>query len=127
MTKAKKHDEFATTTDSSCVLNLMEAEKRARDLIDAAKKSKQATLKKARDDSNLEVEKFKKECDDNLKRLETALKNTQGNDIDHIEKDLIKKSSILKENYRSHSLVVLQDVLEMVVNVQVEYHQNFKN
>ena len=125
MTKTKKNDE-SVTTDSSCVTNLMEAEKRARDIIDVAKKHKQGLLKKARDDSNAEVEVFKKECENNLRRLEFKIKSTQGSDVTQIEKELAQKISDMKLNYKNHWPRSLQSVLEKVTNVRVEYHKNFK-
>ena len=124
MTKSKKEDDAAATV--SCVTSLLDAEKRAREIIEGSKKRKLAHLKKARDESSKVIEDFKKECDENLKRLEVSAKNSQGNTMSQMEKDLNGNIQKLRDNYKNTSNIALQRVLEFVSQVSVEHHTNFK-
>ena len=123
MTKSKKEDDATATI--SCVSSLMDAEKRARDLIEGSKKRKQANLKKARDDSTRVIEDFKKECEENLKRLEMTVKSNQGSSFTQMEKDAERNIQKLRDNYKNNSHVALQAVIELVALVKVEHHENF--
>jgi len=124
MTKSKKEEDMAATV--SCVNSLLEAEKKARDKIEASKKFKQAKLKKAKEESTKTIEDFKKECEEKLKRLEGNVKSGQGASVTQMEKDIEKNIQKLNENYKNHTAIALQSILQIVGDVKIEHHQNFK-
>lgn len=127
MSKSKQNTEsLGDFSDASCILKLTEAEKRAREVIDAARNRKSAVMKKARYECMIEVEEFKKECEINFNKLQKNSANDHDTNAGEIEKELNNKCNELKNHYKSHSSSALEMVLEVVAKVKPESHHNYR-
>jgi ATP synthase subunit G len=127
MNKSKQNTEIiGEFSDASCILKLTEAEKRAREVIEAARNRKSAVMKKARYECMMEVEDFKKECEINFNKLQKNSANDHSTSASEIEKDLNTKCNDLKNLFKIHSSAALEMVLEVVAKVKAESHQNYK-
>lgn len=127
--KSKKETKDVTENMSSTgsyIIMLTEAEKKARDVIDAAKKRKAVILKKARDDSTHEIEEFRKEREHALKSLGEKHAYSKDTAVNQFQADLEHKKAELAANYKAHSEATLNAILYGIQNVKPKFHENLK-
>lgn len=108
------------------IVMLTEAEKKAIEVIDAAKRRKATLLKKARDDSNTEIEEFKRERDASLKKLQTEFVNNKDISVAQFQKDLDFKINQLKSSYQQNYEKSLGKILYNLTQVNPKCHENLK-
>ena len=115
-----------SSSDAIYVVQLTDAEKKARDIVDSARRRKLAHLKKARDESGIEVDLFKRQCEENLTRI--LKENASGQDltINQFEKDLDIKTNELKQLFMLNFQSTLNNVCNIVFDIQVKFHENLK-
>lgn len=115
-----------TNTDANCIVMLTDAEKKARTIIDAAKKRKQALVKKAKDESSVEIESFRKEHEEAVAKLLKQYSTGQDTDVVKIEKELEIKKSELKNAFKTNNQATLKHIIQLIVSVQPKFHENLK-
>ncbi len=126
---AKKEPEIpiqSMAENSQMIALLIDAEKKASNVIETSKKRKAATLKKARDESNADLERYRKSLENNFARVQKEFNNSKDQDADRVEKELQKKKSDLSHAFKEHSLLTLKHILDIVIDVNPEVHQNYR-
>ena len=123
MPKTKDQD----ISDSSFVVQLTDAEKRAREVIEDARRRKAIRLKKAREDSTKEIEDFRKLCDDNLDKLNKDHTLRQATNAIQFEKDLQAKRIELGNAYTRNFTAAYESVLDKMLDVKAELHKNLRD
>lgn len=111
-------------SDGSCIVMLTDAEKKARTVIEAAKKRKAFLMKKAKEESADEIESFRKEREQAVDRLKKEYSNGQEQDFFHLEETLGKKKAIMQEEFKFNFATSLELILETVINVEPIAHGN---
>jgi V-type H+-transporting ATPase subunit G len=112
--------------NSQMIALLIEAEKKASGVIEVAKRRKAATLKKARDESTAELERYRKQLENDFAHIQKDFHSSKGQDADRVEKELQKKRADLGQAFKEHSALTLKHVLDIVINVNPEVHQNYR-
>jgi V-type H+-transporting ATPase subunit G len=112
--------------NSQLITILLEAEKKASVMIDAAKKRKLNMLKKARDDSTKEIDEFKKQLENDFKSKQKTYENNKGADAAQINREMQKRIQELNKLYKEHSASTLHRVVDIVVDVKPVVHQNYR-
>ena len=112
-------------SDTHCILLLAEAERNAKQIIEAARKRKMVLIKKARDESANELETFKKECEGNLGSILKQNQTNQTSDSIQFEKDLVEKTADLGLSFKVNSSSTLEFVLNSFDDIQIKSHENY--
>lgn len=125
MPKSKENN-GASALDRSVVTLLLDAEKKACDILEESRKKKASKLKLARDDAAAEIEKIKKECEDRLNKLLTDTNKSKMTSVTSFEQELNRKVIDLKSAYGNRSQIALDYVLETVLDVEIGANKNLR-
>lgn len=120
----KKEVNDHSSTDGSCIIMLTDAEKRAREVIDAAKKRKNGLIKKAKDESSQEIEAFKKELESNFANVIKQYSTGQDTVAIKVDRDREIKKIELISAFKSKSPATLKFVINSILNVDPKCHEN---
>ncbi|RNA17900.1 V-type proton ATPase subunit G [Brachionus plicatilis] len=121
MTKTENN---TACSDGSCIVMLTDAEKRARTVVDAAKKRKIVLMKKAKEESTNEIENFRKQNEQTISKLLKEYSSGQEQNVCHIEENLKSKKALLSEEFKLHQNSTLDFILELVMHVEPKVHGN---
>jgi ATP synthase subunit G len=118
---AKKELDSST---NNAISMLIKAENKAKEAIDQAKKRRANLMKKAKDDSLLEVDSFRKDFEEHINRL--AKDNNFEQDLmgKKINKDTHEKSVNLKNLYENNYKQILTSIIDKVMSPDVKFHEN---
>ncbi len=111
-------------SDAGYVKELTDAERKARDVLEAARKRKANKMKKARDEAQVEIEAMKKQQEDSLSATLRNHSSDQDKSSVSFEKTMKEKISILSVDYAKNKQKVLEFVIENMINIKPETHQN---
>ena len=126
MSKKNHINVESNVPDSNFVAQLIDAEKRARDIIEAAKKRKLAKTKKARDLALTETESFKSECESKLAKFVNNQGINKNATSNAFAQQLSKKTNDLKSAFEKNKKTVIQFIINKVMDVTVEPHENLR-
>ena len=121
-----KSKETGSANDVNCVLQLTEAEKRSKEVIDGARKRKAYLIKKAKDDSTREIEAFRKENEMSLARAQKDYDLGNNTNAAQLDKTLQLKQAELYRAYQAGMRGTLETILRTILTVQPEFHENLR-
>lgn len=129
MTKKDKEASESGINPSSngqYIVMLTEAEKKAREIVEAAKKRKANMLKKAREDSANEIDEFKREREGLLRSLQAEHTNNKDMSAVQFQRELESKKGELKASYNDNARKTLELILNNLTQVDAKCHENLK-
>jgi ATP synthase subunit G len=114
------------TTDQNYVFQLTDAEKKAQEIIDEAKKRKASKLKKSRDEAQKEIEICRIKCEAKLSKILKDQESFQDTSAEKFDKELQKKAHEMIQQYKANKSLALKFVVDNILNVTVESHKNLR-
>ena len=105
---------------------LTEAEKKAREIVESAKKRKATMLKKAREDSANEIDEFKREREGMLRTIQAEHSNSKDMSTVQFQRELETKKGELKASYNDNSRKTLELILNNLTQIDPKCHENLK-
>ncbi|XP_057307601.1 V-type proton ATPase subunit G-like [Hydractinia symbiolongicarpus] len=110
---------------SQGIQRLLNAEKKAADVVAHARKNKTRRLKQAKEEAVTEIEKFRDECEEKFKEKqasELGRDDFQKNITESTSQKLMEMSEQIEENKD----VVISRMINLVYDISPELHENFR-
>jgi len=114
-------------SQSAGIQQLLIAEKRAAEKIDAARKRKQRRLKQAKDEAQSEVEAYRGERETAYKERETAHMGSRGDLEARIDGQTDVKLNEVDAAFQRNKDDVLKNLMDLVMDVEPQLHKNQKH
>jgi ATP synthase subunit G len=108
------------------ILVLTQAEKRASEVTEQARKRRAQLMKKAKDESLFEVDSYKKSCEEHMNRLSKDYNMGQDLIVNKFNKDTQEKSVELRKQYERNYEQILASILDKTMRPKAEFHENLK-
>ncbi|CAF0803662.1 unnamed protein product [Didymodactylos carnosus] len=112
---------------SKGVSDLLQAEKKAQDLIEEARKRKNKRIKDAKDEAKADIEYFKNDRDSQYKKLEEKTLGDRSTIEADIKQDTGKKIADLRSQYDQNKKELLERVIALVCDIKPECHVNARD
>lgn len=111
---------------SQGIQQLLQAEKKAADLIAEARKKKSKRAKQAKEEAIAEIEAFKSECE---RKFQEKQKSEIGQEDfkNQINKETATKHETMQQQIEANKDKVIERMLELVYDIQPELHENFRS
>jgi len=110
---------------SQGIQQLLQAEKKAAELVGEARKKKTKRLKQAKEEAIAEIETFRGECEGRFKEKqlhETGRDDFQKKIVDDTNLRLSEMSNQIKQNEEK----VIDRILKLVYEIEPELHENYR-
>ncbi|XP_003792353.1 V-type proton ATPase subunit G 3 [Otolemur garnettii] len=114
------------TSQSQGIQQLLQAEKRAKDKLEEAKKRKGKRLKQAKEEAMAEIDQYRMQKDKEFRLKQSKIMGSQSNLSDEIEEETLGKIQELNGRYSKCVESVLNQLLSMVCDMKPEIHVNYK-
>jgi len=114
-------------SQSTGIQQLLVAEKRAAEKVEAARKRKQKRLKQAKEEAQSEVDAYRQEREGIYKQHEDQHMGSRGDLEAKIDVQTDVKLKEVDVAYESHKEVVLKNLLDLVMDVEPQLHKNQNN
>ncbi|XP_004625371.1 V-type proton ATPase subunit G 3 [Octodon degus] len=114
------------TSQSQGISQLLQAEKRAKDKLEEAKKRKGKRLKQAKEEAMAEIDQYRMERDKELQLRQSQIMGSQSNISDEVEEQALEKIQELNRSYNKYMESVIQQLLSMVCDMKPEIHTNYR-
>ncbi|XP_053463836.1 V-type proton ATPase subunit G 3 [Nycticebus coucang] len=114
------------TSQSQGIQQLLQAEKRAKDKLEEAKKRKGKRLKQAKEEAMAEIDQYRMQKDKEFRLKQAKIMGSQSNLSDEIEEETLRKVQELSGRYNKCVESVLNQLLTMVCDMKPEIHVNYK-
>ncbi|XP_019606376.1 V-type proton ATPase subunit G 3 [Rhinolophus sinicus] len=114
------------TSQSQGIHQLLQAEKRAKDKLEEAKKRKVKRIKQAKDEAMVEIDQYRMQRDKEFRMKQSKIMGSQSNLSEEIEEQTLEKIKELHGSYNKYMESVLTQVLNMVCDVKPEIHMNYR-
>ena len=125
-TKNLHDSQIGSENNAVLIALLMDAEKKASNIIESAKRRKAAALKKAREDSEQELGQYKKNLENEFQYKQKEFQNSKGQGQAQVERELEVKQANLNKAFKDSSNTTLDHVLNIVINVGAQVHKNYR-
>ncbi|XP_006012346.1 V-type proton ATPase subunit G 3 [Latimeria chalumnae] len=113
-------------SQSQGIQHLLQAEKRAKEKLDEAKKRKGKRLKQAKDEAMAEIDQYRLQRENEFRHKQASILGSQGNLSAKVEEQSTAKSQTLTSTFHLNKEKVIQGLLDMVYNIKPEVHCNFR-
>lgn len=110
---------------SQGIQQLLQAEKKAADLIADARKRKTKRLKQAKEEAAAEIEQFRAECEKNFKKKQ-QIEMGQDDFQVRITAETNKKQEEMAVQANINKGLVIDRMLDLVYDISPELHENFR-
>ncbi|XP_008683312.1 V-type proton ATPase subunit G 3 [Ursus maritimus] len=120
------------TSQSQGIHQLLQAEKRAKDKLEEAKKStkslsgKEKRLKQAKEEAMAEIDQYRMQRDKEFRLKQSKVMGSQSNLSEEIEEQTQGKIKELNGSYNEYVESVLKQLLNIVCDVKPEIHVNYR-
>ncbi|XP_003893398.1 V-type proton ATPase subunit G 3 isoform X2 [Chlorocebus sabaeus] len=114
------------TSQSQGIHQLLQAEKRAKDKLEEAKKRKGKRLKQAKEEAMVEIDQYRMQRDKEFRLIQSKIMGSQSNLSDEIEEQTLGKIQELNGHYNKHMESVMNQLLSMVCDMKPEIHVNYR-
>ncbi|XP_043936188.1 V-type proton ATPase subunit G 3-like [Protopterus annectens] len=113
-------------SQSQGIHHLLQAEKKAKEKLDEAKKRKGKRLKQAKDEAMAEIERYRLKRENEYKKKQTDTMGSHGNLSVQIEEQTKIKHQALKRDFQQNKDAVLKKLLDLVCDIKPEVHANYR-
>ncbi|PNJ50092.1 V-type proton ATPase subunit G 3 isoform X1 [Pongo abelii] len=120
------------TSQSQGIHQLLQAEKRAKDKLEEAKKKtgtasgKGKRLKQAKEEAMVEIDQYRMQRDKQFRLKQSKIMGSQSNLSDEIEEQTLEKIQELNGHYNKYMESVMNQLLSMVCDMKPEIHVNYR-
>ncbi|EFB26798.1 hypothetical protein PANDA_002582, partial [Ailuropoda melanoleuca] len=114
------------TSQSQGIHQLLQAEKRAKDKLEEAKKRKEKRLKQAKEEAMAEIDQYRMQRDKEFRLKQSKVMGSQSNVSEEIEEQTQGKIKELNGSYNEYVESVLKQLLNIVCDVKPEIHVNYR-
>ncbi|XP_069897571.1 V-type proton ATPase subunit G 3 [Dipodomys merriami] len=105
---------------------LLQADKRAKDKLEDAKKRKVKRLKQAKEEAMAETDQYKMQSDEQFRLKQSKLMGSQGDLASEIEEQTQGKIQELNRSYNQCMESVMKQLLSAVCDMKPEVHVNYR-
>ena len=113
------------TSQSQGIQQLLQAEKRAKDKLEEAKKRKGKRLKQAKEEAMAEIDHYRLQREKEFRHKQSHIMGSQGNLSTKVDEETAEKIRNLTSNYHKNMEIVLGHLLEQVYDLKPEIHHNY--
>ncbi|XP_077188876.1 V-type proton ATPase subunit G 3 [Paroedura picta] len=113
------------TSQSQGIQQLLQAEKRAKDKLEEAKKRKGKRLKQAKEEAIAEIDHYRLQREKNFRQKQTNIMGSQGNLSTKIDEETATKIQDLTSNYRKNMESMIRHLLDKVYDIDPGLHPNY--
>ncbi|XP_008562073.1 PREDICTED: V-type proton ATPase subunit G 3 isoform X1 [Galeopterus variegatus] len=120
------------TSQSQGINQLLQAEKRAKDKLEEAKKKTETAggkvkrLKQAKEEAMAEIDQYRMQKDKEFRLKQSKIMGSQSNLSDEIEEKILEKIQALNGSYNRYMESVITQLLSMVCDMKPEIHVNYR-
>jgi len=108
------------------IQKLLQAEKRAQDVIAAARQRKNVKIKQAKDEAKAEVIAYKNERDTSYKQLESKIMGDKEENEASMSKQTVKDIDEMNKMVADNEKAVINLICSIVCDVKPTLHSNYK-
>ncbi|KAK1327958.1 hypothetical protein QTO34_012380 [Cnephaeus nilssonii] len=113
-------------SQSQGIHQLLQAEKRAKDKLEEAKKRKAKRIRQAKEEAMVEADQYRMQRDKEFRVKEAKALGSQSNLAEEMEAQALERIAELTASYRRGVESVLARVLGTVCDVKPQVHLNFR-
>ncbi|XP_023331247.1 V-type proton ATPase subunit G-like [Eurytemora carolleeae] len=108
------------------IQQLLGAEKRSADKVNEARKRKNRRLKQAKEEAQLEIEKYKQEREKAFRENEAKHHGSKEDIALRIEADTKVKIEAMNRSVAANKDKVIESLIGLVVDIQPKVHKNYR-
>lgn len=113
-------------TQSAGIQQLLQAEKKAAEIVSEARKRRTKRLKQAKEEATIEIENFKNEKEKHHKFLESQILGSRSTNEDLIKQKTDEQIEQMILSFEKNSKNVMGFVIDAVKNVEPKAHENLR-
>ncbi|XP_032048659.1 V-type proton ATPase subunit G 3 [Aythya fuligula] len=114
------------TSQSQGIQQLLQAEKRAKDKLEEAKKRKGKRLKQAKEEAIAEIDHYRLQREKEFRNKQTNVMGSQGDLSAKIEEQTKETIQKLTSSYHKNKETMMKKLLNMIYDINPEVHPNFR-
>ncbi|MGH0148969.1 UNVERIFIED_CONTAM: hypothetical protein FKN15_013949 [Acipenser sinensis] len=114
------------TSQSHGIHHLIQAEKKAKEELDEAKKRKARRLKQAKDEALAEVENYRQMRENGFKNKQTGIMGSQGKFSLEVDEQTKNKIQTINSDFNQNKESVLKQLIDMACGIKAEIHGNYR-
>ncbi|XP_049663709.1 V-type proton ATPase subunit G 3 isoform X2 [Accipiter gentilis] len=115
------------TSQSQGIQQLLQAEKRAKDKLEEAKKRKGKRLKQAKEEAIAEIDHYRLQREKEFRNKQTNVMGSQGNLSAKIEEQTTETVRNLTSSYHKNMENMMKKLLSTICDIKPEVHPNFRH
>ncbi|KFV12603.1 PREDICTED: V-type proton ATPase subunit G 3 [Pterocles gutturalis] len=115
------------TSQSQGIQQLLQAEKRAKDKLEEAKKRKGKRLKQAKEEAIAEIDHYRLQREKEFRNKQTKVMGSQGNLSAKIEEQTTEAIRNLTSSYHKNMESMMKKLLSAICDINPEVHPNFRH
>lgn len=113
-------------SQSTGIQQLLKAEKQAAEKVSEARKRKAKRLKQAKEEAQQEIEQYRAQREAQYKKYEQSVLGSRGDMESKIDVTTKIKLKELETNMSKNKEVALKRLLDIVLDIKPELHENWK-
>ncbi|KAM9283313.1 V-type proton ATPase subunit G 3 [Morus bassanus] len=114
------------TSQSQGIQHLLQAEKRAKDKLEEAKKRKGKRLRQAKEEAIAEIDHYRLQREKEFRNKQTNVMGSQGNLSAKIEEQTTETIRNLTSSYHKNMESMMKKLLSTIYDINPEVHPNFR-
>ncbi|NXN40224.1 VATG3 ATPase, partial [Rhinoptilus africanus] len=115
------------TSQSQGIQQLLQAEKRAKDKLEEAKKRKGKRLRQAKEEAIAEIDHYRLQREKEFRNKQTNVMGSQGNLSAKIEEQTKETIRNLTSSYHKNMESMMKKLLSTICDINPEVHPNFRH
>ncbi|NWU52962.1 VATG3 ATPase, partial [Dromas ardeola] len=115
------------TSQSQGIQQLLQAEKRAKDKLEEAKKRKGKRLRQAKEEAIAEIDHYRLQREKEFRNKQTNVMGSQGNLSAKIEEQTKETIQNLTSSYHKNMESMMKKLLSTICDINPELHPNFRH
>ncbi|KAM6343196.1 VATG3 ATPase, partial [Uria aalge] len=115
------------TSQSQGIQQLLQAEKRAKDKLEEAKKRKGKRLRQAKEEAIAEIDHYRLQREKEFRNKQTNVMGSQGNLSAKIEEQTKETVRNLTSSYHKNMESMMKKLLSTICDINPEVHPNFRH
>ncbi|NWR62455.1 VATG3 ATPase, partial [Bucorvus abyssinicus] len=115
------------TSQSQGIQQLLQAEKRAKDKLEEAKKRKGKRLKQAKEEAIAEIDHYRLQREKEFRNKQSNVMGSQGNLSAKIEEQTAETIRSITSSYHKNMESMMKKLLSTICDINPEVHPNFRH